>query len=257
VIEDDGATSTRLSPAQRGQNLLGQTVVVIGGSSGIGLETARLAHDKGADVIITARHPDRLHTVGLELGVSVAAFDAIDFDRLAEFFDTLSKPIDHVLVTGPGPYYAPLAEFDVDEARRDVDAHLMLPILIARHATSKVRPGGTLLFLSGTGGRRTAAGLTLISALTAALPALTKNLALELAPVRVNLIAAGFVDTPLSATLLGDQLDARREQLRTTLPIRRVVGPADVAALALHLMTNTALTGATFDIDGGQQLVET
>ena len=257
VIEDDGATSTRLSPAQRGQNLLGQTVVVIGGSSGIGLETARLAHDKGADVIITARNPDRLHTVGLELGVSVAAFDAIDFDRLAEFFDTLSKPIDHVLVTGPGPYYAPLAEFDVDEARRDVDAHLMLPILIARHATSKVRPGGTLLFLSGTGGRRTAAGLTLISALTAALPALTKNLALELAPVRVNLIAAGFVDTPLSATLLGDQLDARREQLRTTLPIGRVVGPADVAALALHLMTNTALTGATFDIDGGQQLVET
>ena len=257
MIEDDGATSTRLSPAQRGQNLLGQTVVVIGGSSGIGLETARLAHDKGADVIITARHPDRLHTVGLELGVSVAAFDAIDFDRLAEFFDTLSKPIDHVLVTGPGPYYAPLAEFDVDEARRDVDAHLMLPILIARHATSKVRPGGTLLFLSGTGGRRTAAGLTLISALTAALPALTKNLALELAPVRVNLIAAGFVDTPLSATLLGDQLDARREQLRTTLPIGRVVGPADVAALALHLMTNTALTGATFDIDGGQQLVET
>jgi NAD(P)-dependent dehydrogenase (short-subunit alcohol dehydrogenase family) len=230
---------------------------VIGGSSGIGLETARLAHDKGADVIITARNPDRLHTVGLELGASVAAFDAIDFDRLAEFFDTLSKPIDHVLVTGPGPYYAPLAEFDVDEARRDVDAHLMLPILIARHATSKVRPGGTLLFLSGTGGRRTAAGLTLISALTAALPALTKNLALELAPVRVNLIAAGFVDTPLSATLLGDQLDARREQLRTTLPIGRVVGPADVAALALHLMTNTALTGATFDIDGGQQLVET
>ena len=257
MIEDDGATWTRLSPAQRGQNLLGQTVVVIGGSSGIGLETARLAHDKGANVIITARNPDRLRSVGLELGASVAAFDAIDFDRLAEFFDTLSKPIDHVLVTGPGPYYAPLAEFDVDEARRDVDAHLMLPILIARHATSKVRPGGTLLFLSGTGGRRTAPGLTLISALTAALPALTKNLALELAPVRVNLIAAGFVDTPLSATLLGDQLDARREQLRTTLPIRRVVGPADVAALALHLMTNTALTGATFDIDGGQQLVET
>jgi NAD(P)-dependent dehydrogenase (short-subunit alcohol dehydrogenase family) len=95
----------------------------------------------------------------------------------------------------------------------------------------------------------------LISALTAAGPALIANLALELAPVRVNLIAAGFVDTPLSAAILGDQLDARREQLRTTLPIRRVVGPADIAALAVHLMTNTAVTGATFDIDGGQQLV--
>jgi NAD(P)-dependent dehydrogenase (short-subunit alcohol dehydrogenase family) len=87
------------------------------------------------------------------------------------------------------------------------------------------------------------------------MPAMTKNPALELAPVRVNLIAAGFVDTPLSAELLGDQLDERREQLRTTLPIRRVVGPADVAALAVHIMTNTALTGGTYDIDGGQQLV--
>jgi NAD(P)-dependent dehydrogenase (short-subunit alcohol dehydrogenase family) len=110
--------------------------------------------------------------------------------------------------------------------------------------------------MGGTGDRRTAPGLALISALRAALPALTRNLALELAPVRVNLLAAGFVDTPLSAALLGDQLIARREQLRSRLPIGRVVGPADVAALAVHLMTNTAITGATFDIDGGQQLVE-
>ena len=75
-------------------------------------------------------------------------------------------------------------------------------------------------------------------------------------PVRVNLIAAGFVDTPLSASLLGDRIDERSEQLRTTLPIGRVVGPSDIAAMAVHLMTNTAITGATFDINGGQQLVE-
>ena len=79
--------------------------------------------------------------------------------------------------------------------------------------------------------------------------------AVEIAPVRVNLVAAGFVDTPLSATLLGEGLEARRRQLRETLPIGRVVGPADVAALAVHLMANTALTGATYDVDGGQQLV--
>jgi NAD(P)-dependent dehydrogenase (short-subunit alcohol dehydrogenase family) len=250
------ATSTPLSPAQREPELLGQTVVVVGGSAGIGLETARLARAEGAEVILTARNPDRLHQAGLELGASIAAFDATDFDRLEKFFDALSTPIDHLLVTGPGPYYAPLAEFDVEAAHRDIDAHLFLPIQVARNAVGKVRPGGTLLFMGGTGGRRTAPGLYFLSALSAALPALTKNLALELAPVRVNLIAAGFVDTPLSATLLGDQLDARREQLRTNLPIRRVVGPADIAALAVHLMTNTAVTGATFDIDGGQQLVE-
>ena len=89
----------------------------------------------------------------------------------------------------------------------------------------------------------------------AAMPALTAGLAVELAPVRVNLIAPGFVDTPLSASLLGDDLDTRREQPRATLPIGRVVGTADVAALAVHLMVNTAITGATYDIDGGQQFV--
>ena len=87
------------------------------------------------------------------------------------------------------------------------------------------------------------------------MPAPIANLAVEVAPIRVNLLAPGFVNTPLSASLLGDQLGARRAQLRATLPIRRVVGPADVAALAVHLMANTAVTGATYDIDGGQQLV--
>jgi NAD(P)-dependent dehydrogenase (short-subunit alcohol dehydrogenase family) len=249
------ASSTTRSPAQRELGLLGQTVVVIGGSSGIGLETARRARQEGADVIITARNPDRLHRVGVELGASIAAFDATDSERLERFFRELPGPVDHIMLTGSGPYYAPLAELDFDEARRDVEAHLWLPLRIARHAVDTVRLGGTLLFMGGTGGRRPAVGLSHIAALTAALPAMTRNLALEIAPVRVNLIAAGFVDTPLSATLLGNQLDERREQLRNTLPIGRVVGATDIAALAVHLMTNTAITGATFDIDGGQQFV--
>ncbi len=108
--------------------------------------------------------------------------------------------------------------------------------------------------MTGTGGRRAASG-ALITAHTAAVPALARNLALEVAPIRVNVIAAGFVDTPLSAAYLGDQLDERREQLRRTLPIGRVVEPEDIAGLAIHLMTNTAITGATIDIDGGQQLL--
>src|SRR5690349_9286782 len=212
-------------------SLQGQTVVVIGGSAGIGLETARLARAGGADVILTARNADRLSDAGRELGAKIAAFDVTDFERLRRFFEELPGPVDHVLVTGPGPYYAPLEAFDFDEARRDVESHLLLPIQVAKSAVGRVR--GTLLFMGGTGGRRTGPGLSLIGALTAAMPALVKNLALEVAPTRVNLIAAGFVDTPLSATLLGDQLDARRDELRRTLPIRRVVGPADIAALAV------------------------
>ena len=240
--------------AGRGGDLDRQTVVVIGGTAGIGLETARLARDHGARVVVTARNAERLEQVGRELGADTAAFDATDFGQLDRFFAGQSE-IDHVLLTGPGPYYAPLSEFDFDNARGDLESHLLLPIRLARDAVGKVRPGGTVLFMGGTGGRRTEPGFALIGALTAAMPALVRNLALEVAPVRVNLIAAGFVDTPLSAALLGDQLEARREELRRTLPIRRVVGPVDVAALAIALMTNDALTGATFDIDGGQQLV--
>ena len=249
-------TATIASTIQREPDLLGQTIVVIGGSAGIGLETARRAHAEGAKVILTGRNAERLQRAAREVGaLSTSAFDATDFKLLEEFFNDLPAPVDHVLVTGPGPYYASLEDFDFEKARRDIEAHLLLPIHIARNARNKVRAGGTLIFMGGTGGRKTEKGFALISALTAAGPAMIKNLALELAPIRVNLIAAGFVDTPLSAELLGDQLENRRNQLRATLPIRRVVGPADVAALAVHIMANTALTGATYDIDGGQQLI--
>jgi NAD(P)-dependent dehydrogenase (short-subunit alcohol dehydrogenase family) len=241
----------------REPQLRGQTVLVIGGSSGIGLETARRAREEGAELILTARNADRLQAAGLELRASIAAFDTTDFDQLGRFFDELPSLVDHVLVTGPGPYYASLTQLDIEEARRDVDTHLLLLMQVARNAVGKVRAGGTLLFMGATGGRRTAPSNSLNAALTAAQPALTKSLALELAPIRVNLIAAGFVDTPLSAAILGEQLEARREQLRMTLPIGRVIGAVDVAALAVHLMTNTAVTGATFDIDGGQQLLST
>ena len=236
--------------------LSGQTLVVIGGSAGIGLETARQARAEGAEVIVTGRNPERLEQAAGELGaLSTAAFDATDLDRLERFFEGLPKPIDHVMLSGSGPYYAPLAEMDFEEVRKDIDRHLLLPIHVGLHAIGKVRPGGSLLFIGGTGGRRRGPGLTLIGALSAAMPAVVENLAVELAPIRVNLVAPGFVDTALSASLLGDQLEARRDQLRATLPIGRVVGPEDVAALAVHLMINTALTGAIYDVDGGEQLV--
>jgi NAD(P)-dependent dehydrogenase (short-subunit alcohol dehydrogenase family) len=236
--------------------LRGQSVVVIGGSAGIGLETARRARADGADVIVTGRNPERLEDAARELGAqSSAAFDAADPDALGQFFADLPGPVDHVMVTAGRPYYAPLAEIDFEKARRSFDDHLFLALHVARNAGGRVRPGGSLIFMGGTGGRSRGVGLSLIAAGTAALPALVANLAVEVAPIRVNLIAAGFVDTPLSADLLGDQLEARRQQLRDTLPIGRVVGPDDVAALAAHLMANTAVTGATYDIDGGQQFV--
>lgn len=233
---------------------MGQTVLVLGGSAGIGLATARRARDEGADLILTARDPDRLHRIGLELGASISAFDLSDTERLTRFFANLPGLVNHVLVSGAGPQYVPFAELDIGKIRNGVE-RIVLSVQIAGLAKGVVQPTGSLLLIGGTGGRRPSAG-PLISAVTASMPALASSLALELAPIRVNVIAPGFVDTTLSASILGAELDARREQLRASLPIRRVVGPEDVAALAVDLMTNTAVTGATFDVDGGQQLLD-
>jgi NAD(P)-dependent dehydrogenase (short-subunit alcohol dehydrogenase family) len=236
--------------------LAGQTVVVIGGSAGMGLETARRARAEGAEVILTGRNAEHLKQAADDVGAKqTSAFDVTDPDALDRFFADLPGPIDHLMLTGPGPYYAPLADLDFAQALQALNTHLLVPLRIGRNAVGRVRPGGTLLFMSGTGARRPAKGQAVAAIGTAGLPAMVANLALELAPVRVNGIAAGFVDTPLSARLLGDGLDARRAQLRATLPIGRVVEPADIAALAVHLMANTAVTGATYDIDGGEQLV--
>jgi NAD(P)-dependent dehydrogenase (short-subunit alcohol dehydrogenase family) len=257
TLREAGYRISRASSAtQREPELLGQTVVVIGGSAGIGLETARRARAEGAKLILTGRDPERLRRAASELdALSTAAFDAMDPAPLERFFRDLPTTIDHVMVTAGRPTYGRVVDMDLAQVRRAIDEHLLLAVQVARHAAKKVRPGGTLLFMGGTGARHPGIDLGIASTVTAAFPALTASLALELAPVRVNLIAAGFVDTPLSASILGDELENRRNQLRVTLPIRRVVGPADVASLAVHIMINTALTGATYDIDGGQQFV--
>jgi NAD(P)-dependent dehydrogenase (short-subunit alcohol dehydrogenase family) len=234
--------------------LRGQTVVLIGGSAGIGLETARRARLEGAEVILTGRSPDRLQQAASEVdALSTAAFDATDTASLQKFFRDLVAPIDHVMVTAGGPSYVPLLDMTAEQVREALSDHVVLDLEVARAAAGSMRPDGSLVFMGGTGGRRVDHRVGIVSAATAALPPFTAALALELAPTRVNLIAAGFVDTPLSAHLLGDALEDRRNELRTTLPIGRVVTAEDVAALAVHLMVNTALTGATYDIDGGQQ----
>jgi NAD(P)-dependent dehydrogenase (short-subunit alcohol dehydrogenase family) len=250
------STATTAAPTQREAELLGQTVVVIGGSSGIGLETARRARAEGADVILTGRKPEALQRAALDLDArSTAVFDANDPAALERFFAGLPKPIDHVMVTAGRPHYGRLLEMRSDELRDALGDRVLLATEIARNAADKMRAGGTLLFMSAIEGAHPTVGTGTVSTVAAALPALVANLALEIAPVRANLIEAGFIDSPLSASLLGDDIEKRRDELRSTLPIGRVVAPADVAALAVHIMVNTALTGATYTIDGGQQLV--
>ncbi|BCY08366.1 SDR family oxidoreductase [Actinoplanes sp. L3-i22] len=236
-------------------SLSGTTVVVLGGTAGIGLSTARRARAAGANVLVTGRDEQRLKAAQAELGAATAVLDLADPAALSAFFAGLPATVDHVLLSGPGPAYGPISEIDFDEAARSLDLHLLGPLRVARECAARVRPGGSLTLISGTGARRPGHGLALIGIGTAALSSITANAALELAPLRVNTVAAGFVDTPLSARLLGDRIEERRAELRATLPVGRVVGPDDVADLILHLMTNEVLTGAVYDIDGGQQLL--
>jgi NAD(P)-dependent dehydrogenase (short-subunit alcohol dehydrogenase family) len=251
-------TDTTNIPAAREPGLLGQTVVVIGGSAGIGLETARLARSEGGEVVLTGRDPVRLEQATRELQArSSAAFDADDAAAVKRFFDELPAPIDHVLVAAyTRGSYGPMLDSTPEEVGAGLGRRVTQVLQIARNAAPKMRPGGTLLL---TGGSQRhfdrEAGIT--PAAFAVLPPFTEQLALELAPIRVNLIQAGFVDTALATSYFADEtaVEARREELRATLPIGRVVGPSDVAALAVHLMTNTAVTGATYDIDGGQRLI--
>lgn len=245
------ATSGRHEP-----ELLGQTVVLIGGSSGIGLETARRARAEGAEVVLTGRNPDRLEQAAREVGARrTAAFDATDATALKQFFEELTGSIDHVMVTAGGPHYGPLLEMEPVQVRDSLSGHVVLGLEVARNTLGRIKPGGTLVFMGDSGSRRVVPGIGIASAVSAVMPPFVAALALEIAPARANAIAPGFVDTPLSASVLKDQLEERREDLRARLPIERVVSPADIAALAVHLMVNTAITGATYDIDGGQQFV--
>jgi NAD(P)-dependent dehydrogenase (short-subunit alcohol dehydrogenase family) len=253
------ATETTSVPARREPRLLGQTVVVIGGSAGIGLETARLARAEGADVVLTGRDPERLERAARDIEAhSSAAFDADDAAAVERFFGELPAPIDHVLVAAYSrpPAYGPMLAMPSEEVGRGIGRRVTQVLEIARHAAPRMRAGGTLL-LTGGSVKQIALESGIAPASFTVLPAFTAALALELAPVRVNLIQAGFVDTALAASYFAnpEDLEARREELRATLPIRRVVQAADLAALAVHLMVNTAITGAAYDIDGGQQLI--
>jgi NAD(P)-dependent dehydrogenase (short-subunit alcohol dehydrogenase family) len=239
-----------------GTELSGQTVLVLGGSAGIGLATARHARAQGAEVILVARNAERLRQAAADAGARhCAAFDVGDRDALREFFANLPGPVHHVMVNSGWPFYGPVLGLTYEEARTAISYHALQAVEVARRSRDKMPPGGSLTFMGGTGARRISSGAGMLSVIGGTMTALIAVLAVELAPLRVNMIAAGFVDTPMSASLLGDGLQARRDDLHARLPIQRVVTAEDVASLAVHLMGNTALTGAVYDIDGGQQLI--
>ncbi len=236
--------------------LAGASVLVLGGSSGIGLATARAAAAAGAEVAIAGRDGERLERAAAELGGAVAthALDVGEEAAVAQLFERLGA-VDHVLYTAGSLAGAPVAELDPAALREVLDTRFWGAVHLAKHGAPRIREGGSITLMSGTSVERPVAGGAIGTAAVGAIEALTRTLAVELAPLRVNCLRAGVVDTPLLDAFFGDQRDAVVAELGTGLPVGRVGRPEDVAAAALFLMSNGYATGSTLTLDGGALLV--
>jgi NAD(P)-dependent dehydrogenase (short-subunit alcohol dehydrogenase family) len=232
--------------------LAGKTVVVVGGSSGIGLATAELAKQEGADVIIASRNAGRLEVLAERLKAKAIPTDVTDDASVANVFQR-SGPVDHVVVSAAQLRTGPFKSVAMDDVRATMESKFWGAWRVARAA--EIRAGGSLTLVSGFLSIRPRPNSAIVSAANAALESLSRALALELAPLRVNCISPGIIDTPIRAAM---PAEARKEMLAkaaASLPVGRVGEGEDVARQIVAFMTNGFMTGATVYLDGGALVV--
>jgi NAD(P)-dependent dehydrogenase (short-subunit alcohol dehydrogenase family) len=228
--------------------LKGKKVVVVGGSSGIGLSTAELAKVEGAEVIVASRNADRLNAAAAKLGVTAIPADVTSDESVAGLFRTCG-PVDHVVVTAAQLKTGPFKTVSMEDVRGTLEGKLWGAWRVARSA--EIRSGGSLTLVSGYLSIRPRPNSAIVSVANGALESLTRALALELAPVRVNCVSPGIIDTPIRAAM---QEAARLDMLAKTaaaLPVGRVGVGEDIARQILAFMTIGFATGSIVYIDGG------
>ncbi|MCD7436621.1 SDR family oxidoreductase [Streptomyces lincolnensis] len=233
-------------------SLKGETVLVIGGSSGLGLAVAATALEDGAEVTIAGRSEDRLREARAVIGdgVRTAAVDAVDEEQVAGLFDGFDT-VDHVFVTVGVVGGGTLFEADTATHRPRLDARVWAAAHAARYGAPKMLRGGSITFCSGAAGVRPGKTTNPLAAASAgAVESMTRTLAVQLAPVRVNTVVPGIVETPLLTASAGD-LEAIAERL----PVGRVGRAEDIAQAVRFFMTNGYVTGQTLIVDGGGVLV--
>lgn len=240
------------------RTLGGATVVVVGGGSGIGLAVAREALARGAEVVLAGRTPARLERAlaALDAGRRARAV-AADVAREADVVRLFEEvpAADHLVATAVDPGYQPIAAFELDVARRVVDSKLLGALLLAKHGAPRLRPGGSLTFTTGIAAERPLPRGAMIAAVNGALASFVRAAALELAPLRVNALSPGWVDTEIWEAVAGDARQATFAAMAARLPARRIGRPEDLAHAAAFLMENGFTTGAVLHVDGGHPLV--
>jgi NAD(P)-dependent dehydrogenase (short-subunit alcohol dehydrogenase family) len=232
----------------------GSRVVVVGGTSGMGLATVRLAAARGAEVVSAGRRPvaERAPVDG----VRQLEVDITDEASVGALFRAVDE-LDHLLVTAsPGSAGAFLQQ-DLATARRFMDGKFFGSWLSARHAAPRMRSGGSITFVTGGAAVRPPVHGSMITAAFAAVEALTRALAIELGPLRVNTIRPGYTDSEMWSFLAPGEREDLRRQVADAMPVKRMGTPDDVADAALFLMTNPQVTGAILEITGGETLVNT
>ena len=235
-------------------NLQGAHVVVMGGSTGIGLAAAKLARHEGADVTIAGRSQEKLAQAQRELGeVRTVAADITDEAAVQQVFEGLSR-VDHVLISAGTIINGRIVDNDLANLRRIIDERIWGLTYVVRHAVPRMTQG-SITFTSGGLSSRPRVGAAMLTGALAAVEALARALALELAPLRVNAVTPGLIDTPLLHTAYGPERDTMVKNRAAVLPGKRIGSADEVAQAILLLMTNEYITGEVLHIDGGSRFL--
>lgn len=234
--------------------LAGQRVVVIGGTSGMGLATVRAASELGAEVVAAGRRPfaDRESIDG----VRQARVDVTNEASVRALFDDVGE-LDHLFVSSSPGSPGPFLEQELAAARTFLDGKFFGSWTCARYAAPLMRAGGSITFVTGCAAIRPSGNAAMVTAAFAAVEALSRALALELGPLRVNTIRPGYTDSEMWSHLAGAERDELRRRVALAMPVGRMGTPEDIAHAAVFLMTSRQTTGAVLEVSGGETLVNT
>ncbi|MGV1755341.1 SDR family oxidoreductase [Rhizobium sp. A22-96] len=246
-------TSTIQTSNTQAQSFQGQNIVIIGGSSGIGLATAKQAKDAGANLFLISRNPERLREAAEAIGGATEIVADIAAPQ-PTIFAGIDR-IDHLLITAGTVHLQPLKDQSAADLSKVISERLVGPLLAIKAALPLLHPASSITMTSGQFASRPAAVGAVVAAAVAAVESTVRALALELSPMRINAVSPGWVDTPLLDGIMGEAKRQVLEQTASTLPSRNIGRPEDIAQAILFLMANRFVTGEILHIDGGGRLV--